>query len=79
MNALDRPAASWHNHRMKTFGERLKTLRLAKGWSQQELGERIGVSRQAIDQFERGRNGPKWETVCALADALGVSVEEFRR
>lgn len=34
------------------FGERLKALRLAKGLSQEELGKRLGVTKQAVSNWE---------------------------
>lgn len=34
------------------FGERLKNLRLAKGLSQEELGKRLGVTKQAVSNWE---------------------------
>lgn len=39
---------------METMGERIRQLRLAKQWTQQELGDRVGVSRAAVAQWESG-------------------------
>jgi transcriptional regulator with XRE-family HTH domain len=39
---------------MATIGERIKTLRLARGMTQRELGKRVGVSAPAITQLESG-------------------------
>ena len=53
------------------FGERLRTLREAAGWTQQELAERAGLATSAIAALERGRRQrPYPHTVEALADAL---------
>ena len=45
-----------------TFGERVKELRLKKGLSQRELGERMGgITQQTIAQYEKSENYPKLE------------------
>lgn len=60
------------------FGRRLRELREAKGWTQAELGERAGLMYQAISRLERGAALPAWDTVLKLADAIGISLDEFR-
>lgn len=61
-----------------TFAARLRALRTAAGISAYELAKRSTVSKQMISQIETGQAVPGWEIVCKLADALGVSVAEFR-
>lgn len=60
------------------FARRLAALRKAAGLTFYALGKKAGVSQQTIAHLERGRNGPTWEVVQKLADALGVEVERFR-
>lgn len=60
------------------FGPRLRALRLAAGLTQKQLADRVGMHYQNLARLERGTRGPSWETVLKLADALGVSTEEFR-
>jgi DNA-binding XRE family transcriptional regulator len=60
------------------FASRLKALREARGLTQVQLSEASGVSQATISRVEAGRLEPGWETAVRLADALGVSVEEFR-
>src|SRR5205807_1156951 len=55
---------------MGVFADRLKTLREEAGLSQRELGERAGLTRDAVSSLEQGRREPTWETVQALASAL---------
>lgn len=43
----------------------------------EELAERIGVKKQAISQFENGKNNPEYDTVKNISDALGFPVEFF--
>ncbi|MBV9496922.1 MAG: helix-turn-helix transcriptional regulator [Acidobacteria bacterium] len=41
-----------------TVQNRVKELRIAKGWTQQELADAVGVSRQSINSIERQRYEP---------------------
>ena len=59
---------------MATFSENLKFERQKKNLSQQELGERIGVTGVTIMRYEQGLREPKLETVTALANALKIPV-----
>ena len=53
--------------------EKIKKLRLAKGMSQETLGEMVGVKKAAINKYETGRVvNIKRSTLQKLADALGV-------
>lgn len=55
------------------FGQRVKQAREAKGWSQTELAEKAGVSRQAIFSVETGETKTmRPENLFRAADALGV-------
>lgn len=61
---------------MQTMGERIRTLREAKGWTQQALGERVGVSREAVSQWEIGpTKNIKNATFLALLRELGTTYE----
>lgn len=53
----------------------LKTLRIAKGLSQQKLADSIGVTQQAINQYENGKVEPDIDNLIRLSDALEVSVD----
>ena len=61
------------------FGPRLKELREKAGLTQKEVGEKVGVSTNTVARLERGENTPSWPTVVALAQALGVSCEDFMK
>ncbi len=56
---------------------RLEELRTQKGWTQQELSERVGVSRQTIISLERGRYNPSIQLAFRLARQFGVKIEEL--
>lgn len=61
------------------FAGRLRELREAAGLSRKELAERAGMKSEAgIRDLEQGLRIPGWDTVLALADALGVPIQAFR-
>lgn len=57
------------------FCDNLKEYRKQKGYSQTQLGQRIGVTRQAISRWESGTDTPSLERIAALARVLGVSID----
>ena len=57
------------------FGNNLSRLRREKGWTQEELSQRMNVSPQAVSRWETGQTAPDLSTLCALADELNVSVD----
>lgn len=65
--------------RAGNLGRGIRTARVELGWSQAELGRRVGVSASAISQMERGRLGLSLETAIEVADRLGVDFDELLR
>lgn len=61
------------------LGERLKSARKRAGLSLRALGERAGVSAQAISKYERGLDVPGSEVLIRLAKALEISLEWLLR
>ncbi|MEY1673241.1 helix-turn-helix domain-containing protein [Gordonia sp. ABKF26] len=61
------------------LGRGIRAARVELGWSQAELGRRVGVSASAISQMERGRLGLSLETAIEVADRLGVDFDELLR
>lgn len=59
------------------FGKRLRALREESGLTLADLAERAGLHLQGLAKLESGERSPKWDTVVALAKALGCSTEEF--
>lgn len=55
----------------------LKDLREHRGWSLEEAAWKIGISRQSLNYIERGVVQPRGLTVVHLAQAYGVSSEQF--
>lgn len=58
-------------------GRRLKEARLAEGLSQQELGERIGVSFQQVQKYERASNRLSASKLYLASQALNYSIPYF--
>jgi transcriptional regulator with XRE-family HTH domain len=59
------------------FAGRLRELREAAGWTQQQLADAAGLTREGVAQLETGRRAPVWKSVLMLAKALGVSCDAF--
>lgn len=57
------------------LGERMKQLRKEAGWSQAELGERVGTDSQRISRYENGRITPSLEAIVRIAEAFDVSID----
>lgn len=59
--------------RMETMGERIRTLRQAKGYSQPKLAELVGVTKSAVSQWEDGSTtNIKLVEFLTLVDVLGT-------
>ncbi|MBS7224123.1 MAG: helix-turn-helix transcriptional regulator [Clostridiaceae bacterium] len=57
------------------FGEKLQTLRRAKGLSQEQLAEALGVTRQAVSKWELNASLPDVEKLLVLSDFFQVSTD----
>jgi len=55
---------------------RLKVLRAERDWTQEDLAERVGVSRQAINAIETERYEPSLSLAFKLARLFGSPIEE---
>ena len=59
------------------FGQKLKEIRKNEGLSQEQLAEKIGVSRQAITKWETGRGLPDIENMMILAEIFKTTLDEL--
>lgn len=59
------------------LGEQLYTLRRKHGLSQEQLAEKIGVSRQTISKWEGDLSTPDLPKLIALAECYGISLDEL--
>ena len=63
---------------MNAFAQRIKTLRLTKGLTQTELGEKLGMAYMAVFNWESGRL-PRPNKLPKIARILGVEPEELAK
>lgn len=61
------------------FGQRLKRERINKGWSQEELAQKLFVSRQSVSKWENGQNYPSIEIIIKISDLFKVTIDELLR
>jgi putative transcriptional regulator len=54
---------------------RVRELRTARAWSQAELGERLAVSRQAVNAIENGKHDPSLTLAFRIAHLFGKPLE----
>jgi len=59
------------------MNNRLRVLRAERGWSQAELGGRLGVSRQAVNAIETGKYDPSLPLAFKLARLFEMPIEEI--
>jgi len=62
-----------------TIGEKILNLRKARGWSQEELAEHVGVTRQAVSRWESDSAKPDADKIIAVCDLFGVSADYLLR
>lgn len=56
---------------------RLRVLRAEKGWTQEDLGRAIGVSRQAVNALETEKHDPSLDLAYRIAVLFGRPVEDI--
>jgi len=56
---------------------RLRVLRAERNWSQQDLAERLEVSRQSVNAIETGKYDPSLPLAFRIAELFGVPIEEI--
>ena len=55
----------------------LRLLRAERSWSQAELAQRLGVSRQTVNAIETGKYDPSLPLAFQMADLFGLLIEEI--
>jgi transcriptional regulator with XRE-family HTH domain len=60
-----------------SYGSHLRKLRERKGLSGEELGAKVGMTRQAISRLEVGSANPSLVVINKLCKGLGITVETF--
>jgi transcriptional regulator with XRE-family HTH domain len=59
---------------LRLLAQRIKSLRRAKGWTQEEFAERAAMQRSYLADLELGRRNPSVRTLVKVANAFGVPV-----
>jgi putative transcriptional regulator len=62
---------------MATIRNRVKELRDARGWTQQQLADAVGVSRQSINSIERNRYVPSLDLALRFSRVFAVSTDDI--
>lgn len=55
---------------------RIRVLRAEKGWSQAELADKVGVSRNSINAVENGKFDPSLPLAFRIVEAFGLKIED---
>jgi len=58
------------------MNNRLKVLRAERDWSQSDLADRLGVSRQSVNAIETGKYDPSLPLAFRIAELFGLSIEQ---
>ena len=61
--------------KLKSMGQKIKSAREKKGYTQEQLAERLNLSVQHISVIERGVKAPKLETFVRIANELDVNAD----
>lgn len=59
------------------MNNRLRVLRAERGWSQQDLADRLEVSRQSVNAIETGKYDPSLPLAFRIADVFEMKIEEI--
>ena len=60
-----------------SLSKNIKELRLKRGWTQEELSKKLGITNKMISFYELGTREPSRKTLLSLAEIFGVSVENL--
>jgi len=60
-----------------TITNRVKEFRIGRGWTQQQLAEAVGVSRQSINSIERDRYVPSLPLALLFARVFGLATDDI--
>lgn len=59
------------------FGENLRAVRQSQKITQEDLADRVGVSRISLNAYERERRRPPLDVAVKIANILGVTLDEL--
>lgn len=67
------------NRNAVLLGQRIRTMRTAKGWTQEKLGEMGNINYKFLGEIERGQQNPSFNVLTKIAEALKVDLPELFR
>lgn len=76
-NKYARPYASGMQTPDHSLGERIKIERKKRGWSQDDLAQKVGVRGLAVGKWERAQANPTTDNRIALAEVFGIDVADL--
>lgn len=59
------------------LGKRIAALRKSRGMTQEQLGERLGASRQAVSKWEAGKATPELDLIIKMGEVFGVTLDDL--
>lgn len=59
----------------KTFGQRMRELRIERGWKQDDLAKKLGTSSVIVGRYERGETTPSIKVAHRVAETFGVTLD----
>lgn len=62
---------------MNKCGEQITYLREQHGLTQEELANKLGISRSALSHYEKNRREPEFKTLIDIADLFNVSIDSL--
>lgn len=63
------------NMYIKDMGNRIKKLRISKGYTQQDLAKRLNVTKSVISAYETGQRSPSYEILIGISSIFKVSTD----
>ncbi len=60
-----------------TIGDKIRTVRMMKGYSQEYVGEKMGITGAAFSKIERNETDVSWNRLNEIAGVLGTTVSEL--
>lgn len=62
-----------------SFHQELRSRRMAAGFTQQQLSERLGVRQSVVSLYEKGSSVPSLDVLIKMADTLNCSIDDLVR
>lgn len=62
---------------INNIGKLLRKLKIENNWSQQELADKIPISRESISKWEKSKNIPDYQSLIRISEIFNISVDEI--